>query len=143
MLPSTTERVPLHTADHVNRRIRRHTWEAVEHAAQGGLAAIDHRLAALEREWDIERALEANAASAALVGCILGAFVDRRYFVVPALVGGFLLQHALLGWCPPLPVLRRLGVRTAAEIEDERRALRAVRADIAAGKAGVGGGYVR
>ncbi|ANQ84912.1 DUF2892 domain-containing protein [Azoarcus olearius] len=143
MLPSTSERVPLHTADHVNRRIRRHTWEAVEKASLGGLPAVDQRLAELEREWDIERTLEANAASVALVGCVLGAFVDRRFYVMPALVGAFLLQHALQGWCPPLPLFRRMGVRTAAEIEDERRALRAVRADLATSRSVVGSGYVR
>jgi len=42
-------------------------------------------------------------------------------------VAAFLLQHAVQGWCPPLPVFRRLGVRTADEINDERVALKAVR----------------
>jgi hypothetical protein len=35
----------------------------------------------------------------------------------------FLLQHGLQGWCPPLPVLRRLGVRTQREIDAEKYAL--------------------
>lgn len=34
-----------------------------------------------------------------------------------------LLQHGLQGWCPPLPVLRRLGVRTRGEIDREKYAL--------------------
>jgi hypothetical protein len=55
--------------------------------------------------------------------------VDRRFVAVPLVVTGFLLQHALQGWCPPLPVLRRLGVRTAREIERERTALKALRGD--------------
>ena len=143
MLPSTTERVPLHTADHVNQRIRRHTWEEVDRAALGGVPAIDQRLAALDREWDIERTLEANAASVVLAGCVLGALVDRRFFALPALVGAFLLQHALQGWCPPLPLFRRLGVRTASEIEEERRALRAKRADLSGGNGGGSNGPVR
>ena len=42
---------------------------------------------------------------------------------------GFLLQHALQGWCPPVPVFRRLGVRTTAEIDRERYALKALRGD--------------
>ena len=41
----------------------------------------------------------------------------------------FLLQHALQGWCPPLPLFRRLGVRTAREIARERYALQALRGD--------------
>ena len=39
------------------------------------------------------------------------------------LVGAAILAHAVSGWYPLLPVLRRLGVRTAREIEEERRAL--------------------
>jgi hypothetical protein len=39
------------------------------------------------------------------------------------------MQHALQGWCPPLPLLRRLGVRTQQEIERERYALKALRGD--------------
>jgi hypothetical protein len=83
----------------------------------------------LDREWDIERTLEANAASVVLIGCALGAFVDRRFFALPAVVGAFLLQHAVQGWCPPLPVFRRAGVRTSAEIDHERYALKAIRGD--------------
>jgi hypothetical protein len=45
------------------------------------------------------------------------------------LVTGFLLQHALQGWCPPVPFFRRRGVRTEAEIDRERYALKAVRGD--------------
>ncbi|WP_407921819.1 hypothetical protein, partial [Corallococcus sp. AB049A] len=30
-------------------------------------------------------------------------------------MGSFLLQHGLQGWCPPLPLLRRLGLRTRGE----------------------------
>ena len=89
------------------------------------------RLAELDREWDIERCLETTAASLALVGTALGATVNRRWYALPAAVGAFLMQHALQGWCPPLPLLRRLGVRTADEINQERYALKALRGDFA------------
>ena len=52
-----------------------------------------------------------------------------RWLALPALVTGFLFQHAVQGWCPPLPILRRLGVRTAREIELERVALKMLRGD--------------
>ena len=39
------------------------------------------------------------------------------------------LQHAVQGWCPPLAVWRRLGVRTQSEIDEERYALKALRGD--------------
>jgi hypothetical protein len=89
-----------------------------------GSEAIQRRLQELDQEWDIERTLEANAATVVLVGVGLGALVDRRFFAIPAIVGAFLLQHAVQGWCPPLPVMRRLGIRTASEIERERSALK-------------------
>ena len=54
----------------------------------------------------------------------------------PALAGGFRwrcrhfsLSIRLKGWCPPLPVFRRLGVRTETEIQTERYALKALRGD--------------
>ena len=42
---------------------------------------------------------------------------------------GFLFQHAVTGWCPPVPVMRRLGVRTRSEIDREKFALKALRGD--------------
>jgi hypothetical protein len=129
MIPATAERVPAQTACRVNEAIRQATEENVERAAAGGPEAIGHRLEELDREWDIERTLEANAATVSLVGVGLAAFVDRRFLALPAVVAGFLLQHAIQGWCPPLPVFRRLGVRTQGEIDEERFALKALRGD--------------
>ena len=51
------------------------------------------------------------------------------WFLLPAAVSGFLLQHAVQGWCPPIPVLRRLGFRTSFEIEQERQAMKLIRGD--------------
>jgi hypothetical protein len=129
MLPSTVERVPQQTAEHVNEEIRRRTEKNIARYAAAGPAAIDRRLAELDREWDIERTIEANAATAVLVGLTLGATVDRKFFFFPAMVAGFLLQHAVQGWCPPVPVFRRLGFRTASEIDYERYALKILRGD--------------
>jgi hypothetical protein len=90
---------------------------------------IDLRLADLESEWDTERILEANAASFSLLGLLLGRTVSGKFYILPAAVTAFLLQHAIQGWCPPLPMLRRLGVRTAEEIDAERYALKLIRGD--------------
>jgi hypothetical protein len=109
--------------------IRRRAEESVRSCAAAGPEAIDRRLAELDREWDIERTLEANASGAVLIGLALGTFVDRRLYALPAAVAAFLLQHALQGWCPPVPVFRRLGFRTSAEIDEERYALKALRGD--------------
>jgi hypothetical protein len=129
MIPSTVERVPEHTVDHVNEQIRHQAEERLARLAAEGPEAIDRRLAELDHEWDIERTLEANASLLALAGVVLGATVDRRWLILPGVVAAFLLQHAVQGWCPPLPIFRRLGVRTQAEIEQERYALKALRGD--------------
>lgn len=129
MLPSTVDRVPEHTAEHVNERIRRQMEERVGQIAAAGPDAIARRLEELDQEWDTERTLEANAATISAVGAGLALLVDRRFALIPLVVGGFLLQHAVQGWCPPLPIFRRVGVRTQAEIEQERYALKAIRGD--------------
>jgi len=130
IMPPTSRRVERNTAESVNRRIARETERRVKHLARHP-EEIEPRLDELDREWDIERVLEANAASIGLAGTLLGAFLDRRFLVLPALVGGFLLQHAIQGWCPPVPAFRAAGVRTASEIDRERKALMALRGDFA------------
>jgi hypothetical protein len=129
MLSTTAQRVPRNTADGVNAAIRDATRRSLEAAVAGGPAAIDDRLRELDAEWDVERTLEANAATLATAGAALALLVDRRFAAVPLVVGGFLLQHALQGWCPPLPIFRRMGVRTQSEIAEERYALKALRGD--------------
>jgi hypothetical protein len=128
VLPTTHERVPDHTAEHVNQRIHREIEENVKRLANQP-AGIPHRLKELDAEWDIERAIEANASVLAFVGVALGYFVHPYWLALPALVTAFLFQHAVQGWCPPVPVLRRFGFRTADEIAKERMALKAVRGD--------------
>jgi hypothetical protein len=130
MLPSTTARVAENTAAEINAQIRRQAEERVAwHALHP--ERIPARLGELDREWDIERAIQANAASLAFAGLMLGLGRDRRWLVLPVAVTAFLLQHALQGWCPPVPVLRRMGFRTASEIDAERVALKALRGDFA------------
>ncbi len=132
MLPSTPERVPAHTKEEVNEKIRTKTQEDIAFYASCGSPGMDRRLKELEREWDTERCLETGASTLTVLGTILGLTVNRKWFLLPGVVGGFLLQHAIQGWCPPLEVLRRLGVRTMREIDHERYALKAVRGDFEA-----------
>jgi hypothetical protein len=127
---STRDRVPGSTSGEVNRRIRRDIAYNVlyycEHRDE-----IPERLRELDEEWDIERAIEANAAAVGFLGVVLSATRGRCWLVLPALVTGVLFQHAVEGWCPPEPILRRLGFRTSFEIEQERQALKALRGDYA------------
>jgi hypothetical protein len=126
-LPATTERVRLHTSADVNERIRLRTLRNVDHYRGRTAGEIAARIAELDREWDTERVLETSAAGFTMIGTALGFARRPAWFVLPGVVGFFLMQHALQGWCPPLSVIRRLGVRSAAEIEEERTALRALR----------------
>ena len=132
MLPTTDGRVPQHTAAHVNQQIRRKMEADVARVAAGGRRAIGRRLKELDQEWDIERTLEANAATVSLIGLSLGRLVTRRWYILPAVVATFLLQHAVQGWCPPIELFRRLGVRTQREIDEERYALKLMRGDFRA-----------
>jgi hypothetical protein len=129
MLSSTAGRVLEHTSEAVNEQIHQEMEKRVVRCAAAGREAIDRRLAELDQEWDIERALEANAATASLIGLTLGATVNKKWFVFPAAIAAFLLQHAVQGWCPPMPILRRLGFRTSSEIDHERYALKSLRGD--------------
>ena len=129
--PATARRVQANTDDVINRRIRRQIEVNVHYYAMHP-EQIGQRLLELDREWDIERVLEANAATLAFGGTMLGLVRHRGFLLLPLAVTAFLLQHALQGWCPPVPFFRRRGVRTAAEIESERAALKALRGDFAA-----------
>lgn len=88
---------------------------------------IDARLRELDEEWDIERVLEINASTLALAGLGLGMTLSRAFLALPALMAGFLWQHAVYGWCPPLPFFRARGYRTRQEIDRERTALLQIR----------------
>lgn len=129
MIPETSKRVALNTCDRTNQQIRESMKERVAEYRGASSAAISQRLDELDHEWDIERTLEANAATLAFAGCVLAATVNRRWIYLPMAVTAFLFQHAVQGWCPPLPVLRGMGVRTMREIDEERMALKALRGD--------------
>jgi|SRR3954470_16984742 hypothetical protein len=87
------------------------------------------RIAELEEEWSVERYLDTNASALGLGGALLGLTVNRTWFLLSAGVGAFLLQHAISGWCPPVSLFRRFGVRTRSEIDREKFALKALRGD--------------
>jgi len=129
MLPTTAERVSQNTGETTNEQIRRQTQENIARCSAQGRQAIDQRLAELDEEWDVERCLETMAPAFTLVGLVLGLTRNRKWLFLPIAIQAFFLQHALQGWCPPLPVLRRLGVRTMEEIDEERYALKALRGD--------------
>ena len=128
-LPATSTRVEEQTSDEVNELIRLQTDARIARLAHADPVQIRARIAEIDREWDVERTLQANASTLITVGTLLGITVDRRFLILPAGVLSFFLQHALQGWCPPIPIFRRRGFRTAREIARERYALKALRGD--------------
>jgi hypothetical protein len=123
MVADTALRVQRNTRPEVNRDIIEMTARNIDYYRRHP-RLIPERLVALDREWDIERCLELGSASLSLLGLVLGTTRRKRWLIVPAIVQSFFMQHILQGWCPPLPIFRRLGIRTAREIETERYALK-------------------
>ncbi|MDD5578010.1 MAG: hypothetical protein PHY16_01860 [Methylobacter sp.] len=122
---SSLDRVRSSTAAHVNEEIDHQTDINIQRYKVKNKAEILERIKMLDKEWDVERVLEVNASTLALTGLALGLTVNRKWFLLPSIVLPFLLQHGLQGWCPPLPILRRLGIRTRGEIDREKYALKA------------------
>ena len=130
----TNDRVRAQTAPHINDEIDQRTRRRLLRASGAPPAAISRLIADLDEEWDIERWLETNASLLALSGTLLGIFVNKKFLAIPCLVLPFLLQHAIQGWCPPVPLFRRKGIRTRREIDAEKYALKALRGDFVAVK---------
>jgi hypothetical protein len=123
------DRIRARTAASVLRRIDEDTQRRVEALAAAGPVAIADRLHDLDREWDTDRTIELEASTMALAELALGIFARPAFLAIPAIVGGAVLAHAVTGWYPLLPLFRRLGTRSAREIERERHAVKALRGD--------------
>ena len=119
----SADRVRRSTPEHLNEQIDQQTNRNIQHYSNASQRDIQRRMLELDREWDVERVLEVNASTLALTGLALGLAVNKKWLLLSGAVMGFLLQHGIQGWCPPLPVLRHLGIRTRGEIDREKYAL--------------------
>jgi hypothetical protein len=126
---SGPDRVRARTHWTVNARLDAEAAERLRVAADQ--ENHEARLERLAREWDFERVVEAEAAFTGLAGLALAAAVDRRFLIIPGVATAMMLLHALHGWYPLLPLLRRMGIRTQDEIDRERFALKSLRGDFA------------
>jgi len=122
-LAESATRVQQQTDDAANRAIQLATKQRLEYF-RNHPQEIPARMRELDQEWDIERALETGSSCVSLAGLVLGIGGSRKWLLVPLVVQGFFLQHALQGWCPPLPLFRKMGFRTVEEIDKEREALK-------------------
>jgi hypothetical protein len=109
-------------------RIQARTLHDVARFFGASDSTLTERIHELESEWSIERALQAKIAALSLLGLAAG-LADRRLLVLPVIAACVLLQQAFQSWSPPLPLLRALGLRSTAEIQQEILALRILRGD--------------
>jgi hypothetical protein len=125
----THDRVRENTAGDVNAQLDAEMAARVKQYENRSAAEITRRIEELDAEWDMERLLETNASVLAFSGLVLGMTHSRKWLIIPSIVLPFLFQHAVQGWCPPVPVFRRLGVRTRKEIDREKYMLKMIRGD--------------
>jgi hypothetical protein len=123
------DHVRSHTSAANNASIDRETEDNIRRWSSQPREAINARIHALDLEWDVERYLEMTASSLALAGVVAGLAGRKRALILSAVVLAFLFQHAVHGWCPPLPLFRSFGIRTRKEIDREKYALKALRGD--------------
>jgi hypothetical protein len=129
MIPPTSQRVFLRTDPRANAEIRNQTIRNLNIFKNCNAGEISERIRLLNLEWDTERVLEVNASLLVLISSYLGIKTSRIWFLLTGAVGVFMLQHSIWGWCPPLPLIRKWGVRTEDEIYAEKTALKAMRGD--------------
>lgn len=111
------------TSDRINEQIMEEIEENVSFYSTQDPECIHQRIEELDKEWDVERTLELNASLFALGGIVLASVFNKKWLIFSGIVTSFLAQHAIQGWCPPLPLFRRMGIRTQKEIQTERHAL--------------------
>lgn len=129
ILPPTAQRVFLRTDPLINDEIKKQTARNIEILKCCNEPELTDRIRNLNCEWDTERFLEVNAAALIVISSFLGIKRSRLWFIITGIIGIFMFQHALQGWCPLVPFLRKWGVRTADEINSEKYVLKIIRGD--------------
>lgn len=128
-IPKSVNRVVLNTNMKSNEKILNGIYKNIVDYKTKDRNEISKRIDELQRQWDTERILEANAAAVILISLILSKFINKKWLILSCGVSTFLLQHAIQGWCPPLPIIRSLGKKTPYELLVEIAALKILRGD--------------
>lgn len=123
------DRIRAKTSPKINEAIDREIAATVRFYAGKTDYEISKRIRQLDDEWDIGRHVETRAAVISIIGLVLGLSKSRKWFILPLIATTFLLQYAIQGWAPPIPLLRRFGIRTKQEIDVETYALKTLRGD--------------
>ncbi len=129
LIPPNNKRVEMHTNKKINERIIQTTEENLKRYQYANSNSLTNRIKQLDSEWDTERVLEANAASIIFVCSLIGFLTSSYKFIITGIISFFLFVHAIQGWCPPLPLIRRFGIRTQDEIQVEKMSIKFMRGD--------------
>lgn len=117
--PPTVEHDACNTCECIDEKIENETHERAALYEQAEPEELYERLSDLECEWDTERVMETGTAALVIASLVLGLTQSRAWFALTGAAGLLMLMHAL-GVCPPLPLIRRFGIRTAEEINHEK-----------------------
>lgn len=90
---------------------------------------IDQRIEELDNEWDLESYLQTESAALAIAGVILGLTANKKWLILPLATSILLLGNVSRKWKKPVQFVKRLGLRSRAEIDKEKYALKAIRGD--------------
>lgn len=134
-MPTTT--IPELQADPVRRYTAQEMLEQIENQIQHNIEfygaqpphVLSERIEELRREWSMERYLQTNVATMGFATAFLALIGSKKWAVLTCTALGFFLFHSLRGFDPPIPLLRRMGVRTRSEIDRELYALKLIRGD--------------
>lgn len=118
------DRVRKHSPKSFTKDIDMESDYFVKTTIENGAFAIRERLLQLDKEWDIDRALDLLFSTTVATQLALAVKKRNVNFVwLPLIQTAFVFVHATYGWCPPVPLLRKMGFRTRFEIQSEREEL--------------------
>jgi hypothetical protein len=129
MIPTTIKQALVKADPRITDRNAEKTRANVARYAGATPQLLEQRLNELDAEWDVERVAATVASLTILGGLTLAVFLGEGWLAIPFVVAALLLLHALIGWSPIRPLIRKMGCRTAREIDHERYALKALRGD--------------
>ncbi|MFW6224259.1 MAG: hypothetical protein ACOC4R_01230 [Bacteroidota bacterium] len=117
------------TGEEINRRIDRYIEDNIRYYATQAEDIITGRINTLEKEWDVQKLVQAIDSGIGLGSILLGVLGSKKWWFVTTLAAASSGMSAVKGWSPCTMALRRMGFRTRQEIDREKYALKALRGD--------------
>jgi hypothetical protein len=118
-----------YTSEELLRQIEEKIEHNIRYYAAQPNYVIAQRIEELRHEWSIERYLQINIGALGILTAMLALGKNRAWGLLTCAGLGFFLYHGIRGFDPPIPLLRRMGMRTRSEIDRELFALKALRGD--------------